>query len=446
MALFGTLSTGASGLGVSSDNLGVIGDNIANINTTGFKSSRATFADMLPEYVGGLGSTGAMGRGANLMGIDTMFGQGSLQSTGSALDMAVTGRGFFEVKRGGETYYTRDGSFHLDQGGDLVNGAGLNVQGYQVVDDVLTSSLGDLHFDLNPVAQRETTSVQLTAMLSAEADFATTPLAGFIGTGTLDGTAAGETIANLTNQADFSTSVTAYDSLGVAHDVVYVFERTADLGWSWSAMVDGAEADLGGGALGDSGSALEISSGTLTFNTDGTLASFTQTPAATPWNFVGADTFDVDLQLGLDTAGLPVDGEIRMADSESSVTAVSQDGYTVGNLLEVQVNSDGVVTGQYSNGQEKILGQVALALFPAESGLQRLGGNLFRKTLQSGDAAMGAAGVGGRGAVAGYALERSNVELEDEFVSMIQAQRTYQANAGVVRSADEALQVLVNLV
>lgn len=446
MALFTTLGTGASGLGVSSEFLGVIGDNIANINTTGYKSSRATFADMLPKVIGGMDVPGTMGRGAMLQGVATQFGQGSLQATGSSLDMAITGRGFFQVADGHEMFYSRDGSFHLDQDGDLVNGAGLNVQGYQVVDDVVTSTLGDVQFDLTPVAQNETTEIELTANLSAEADFSTTPLAAWIGTGTLDGTTGGETIANLSNQADFSTSVTTYDSLGVPHDVVYMFERSDADTWEYTAVIDGGEVDDGAGGTLDKGYALEIASGTLEFDTDGELTTHTQTPTATAWNFIGADSFEVDFQLGRDATGIETDGEVRMSDSESSVTAVSQDGYTIGNLLEVQVDADGIITGQYSNGEEKVLGQVALAIFPSESGLQRIGGNLFRQTLHSGLAAMGKPDEGGRGVVTGYAVERSNVELEEEFVSMIQAQRTYQANAGVVRNANDALQVLVNLI
>jgi len=128
------------------------------------------------------------------------------------------------------------------------------------------------------------------------------------------------------------------------------------------------------------------------------------------------------------------------------VTTISQDGYGVGEMVSIQVDAEGILTAQYTNGQEQILGQVALALFPSDVGLGRIGGNLYRSTLHSGAAALGAASTGGRGSVSGYALERSNVELEDEFVNMIQSQRSYQANAGVIRTADESLQVLVNLV
>ncbi len=455
MALFSTLGTGASGLTVSSDNLSVIGDNIANINTVGFKGSRASFADMMPQMVGGLGTTATVGRGSMLMSVDTLFGQGSLQSTGNALDMAINGSGLFQVASGQERYYTRDGSFQMDDEGYVVNGLGMRLQGYQVVDDTLTSVVSDLQLDVEPIAQSQTTEVALDLVLSAESEYldstgtAETPLLDdWIGNANTDGTSANsETIANLSEEADYSTSITIYDSLGVAHDVTVLFERESDTEWNWTALIDGAEADLGGGTMGDEGYALELASGHFEVDTDG-LITGTPTPTAglTAFNFPGAATTSIDFQLGLDSTGAETGGSMRMADSESYVVAMSQDGYTIGDLLEVQVDSEGVLTGYYSNGENRTLGQVALAMFPTNAGLDRVGGNLFRATPSSGLPVLGAPDVGGRGSISGYALERSNVELEDQFVSMIQAQRTYQANSSVIRTADEALQQLVNLV
>jgi len=452
MALFGTLSTGASGLGVSSDNMSVIGDNIANIGTIGFKGSRASFADMLPEYVGGLGKVSTVGRGSTMMGVETMFGQGSLQNSGSAVHMAISGRGFFQVAQGQEQFYTRDGSFHVDAEDYLVTGMGMRVQGYQAIDGQLTSLVGDLQLDSGPIAQQATTQIELNATLSADEPYEAADIelgdGAWFGTPGLDGTSAGLSIEQMSAMADFSTSITVYDSLGVAHDVTVFFDRTGENTYEWSAVVDGGQVDLGGGPDPlNSGYALEIDSGELTFGTDGSLETFGPPRGpARPWNWPGADAFDFDLLVGEDEGGASVDGQITMPGGPSAVTTISQDGYGVGEMVSIQVDAEGILTAQYTNGQEQILGQVALALFPSDVGLGRIGGNLYRSTLHSGAAALGAASTGGRGSVSGYALERSNVELEDEFVNMIQSQRSYQANAGVIRTADESLQVLVNLV
>ena len=152
------------------------------------------------------------------------------------------------------------------------------------------------------------------------------------------------------------------------------------------------------------------------------------------------------MNLGMDTAGAAADGEVRMVDSASYVSSVSQDGFTVGNVSSINTDEEGVISAVYTNGKELVLAQLGTAMFKAEAGLERAGGNLFRATLASGDAAIGEANAGGRGTMQGYALERSNVELEDEFVNMIQAQRSYQANGTTIRTANEALRELIRLV
>jgi flagellar hook protein FlgE len=436
MSLFGTLQTGASGLGVSGASLGVIGDNIANLNTTGYKRNRATFADMLPQDVFGLGGPSQLGRGAARMTIGGQFTQGSLMGTGNALDVAITGQGWFQVSNGAEDFYTRDGSFGVNVDGYLVNSLGLAVQGYSAIDGQLSPVIGDIQISDAPVPPSETETITLDMVLDPN------------GTNTedysllvLDG--ASVSIEDAANAADFSTSLTVYDSLGQPHEVVVNFEKdpaNPDT-WTYSMVIDGGEAGVGIDGL-----ALEIGSGTMTFDTDGNLVSNTFVATGPAWNWEGADPWFPTVELGLDAAGNATDGSISQNANANAVVGVSQDGYAMGDLSSVAVDEDGVIRGQYTNGQELILGQLAIATFEAESGLDRVGGNLFRATSVSGDAAMGAAGTGGRGGVAGYALERSNVDLEAEFVDMIQAQRSYQANAGVIRAADETLQELVNLV
>jgi flagellar hook protein FlgE len=440
MSLFNTLRTGASGLAVSGISLGVIGDNIANLNTTGFKRGTANFADAFPNQVGSMAGPATIGSGAINGAINTTFAQGSLLGTGSSLDVAITGQGFYQLSHGDEDFYTRDGSFGLDKDGYLVSMGGLRVQGYPADETGLVSSvLGDMLLDTSPTPPRETSEVTMDLILDPEADFATTPYAAL----TLDGSAGAATVSAASDEADYSTSVTVYDSLGRAHDVVINFERTADDAWTWSAIIDGGETDIG-----VAGAAFEISSGTLSFDTDGNLSTFTGAPTGTAWEWPGADTFEFNYNLGLDAAGLPIEGSVRQQENDggSTVTAVRQDGFSVGTVTEIAVDETGTLIARFNNGEEKVLGQLALAMFPAEGGLDRAGGNLYQETIDSGEPALGAAGTGGRGTTTGYALERSNVDLEGEFVGMITAQRSYQANAGVIRTADETLQELVNLV
>lgn len=436
MSLFSTLNTGASGLGVQSSALSVIGDNIANLSTTGYKASRASFADYMPQRTSTLAGSGSIGSGSGLNTVATLFGQGSLATTTSATDMAVSGNGFFMVEDGNETFYTRAGEFYLDDEGYLVNASGYNVQGYTATDGTLGTIVDDLLVGLDPATASATETVTMSAVLNSETDIATD-----ISSATFDG--ATDTWDAITEDT-FTTSITVYDEMGEAHEVTVAFERDSTSGWSWYALVDGGEIDGGTEEY-----PFEIASGTLTFDTDGTLTAYTGTSTSSMGSYSwdnGATLGAFDFQLGLDSTGAEVDGAVSMSGTESAVSAMSQDGYPLGDLSDISVATDGTITGSYTNGEEIVLGQVVLATFAAEAGLERMGSNMFRATTASGDPAVGAPGSGGRGDLYSYALESSNVELEDEFVNMITSQRGYQAAARVISTADETLQELVNLV
>lgn len=443
MSLFTTLHTGASGLGVSSTYLSVVGDNIANINTVGFKQGRANFADSLPQDAFGLAGGGKVGTGAQVQTVSTIFGQGTLQVTDSATDMAISGNGFFVVSDGQTRYYTRNGTFTMDEQGYLVDGLGNRVQGYGAVDGVLTSDLDDLRLDTAAIAGQATTTVELSAILNAAEDVDDNLSAlDFFGTGT--GTT---TMGDAVDAADFTTSVTVYDSLGVGHDVTVLFERTSDSTWTWRAVTDASEvydASTGTAYSADEGYVFELASGTVSFDTSGTLSGFSQTNT-TGYTFLGSSEPSLSFDFGLDASGEVTNGSLTMTGEESSVSSISQDGYPSGALSDISVASDGSITGSYTNGVQLVLGQVALALFDGLAGLERLGSSLFAATRASGDPSIGVPGTGGRGSVAGYALEQSNVELEAQFVSMITAQRTYQANSRVISTVDETLSNLLQL-
>ncbi|MEZ4235192.1 MAG: flagellar hook protein FlgE [Myxococcota bacterium] len=450
MSLFNTLNTGAAGMLSSSTSLSVIGDNIANIGTTGFKSGSATFADAFPSVVSGLGGVSQVGSGAMLSKVSSNFGQGALQQSGSAIDIAIVGQGFFQVTAGDESYYTRDGSFHISEESYLENAQGMRLQGYQAVDGTVTATVGDLRMTPNGIAHKPTSTVTLAATLSAAADASSDPFEDIRTATPLDGTSGAPTLDTLSQAADFTTSTTVYDSLGLSHTVTLFFERTsaAPDTWNVTAVVDGGQVDTNGDGAADGtpGSAYEIGTGTIQFDSEGKLTSSSGIAYNGGWTFPGADPTTADFQFGLDPAGNPTDGELRLSGESSYLTTVSQDGYAAGVLDSLRIESDGTIVGQYSNGQIQDLGRLAVATFAAQSGLDRVGGNLYRETLNSGAAALGFAGTGARGTTSGYALEGSNVDLEHEFVSMIQAQRSYQANTGVIRTADEALQQLIQLV
>ncbi len=420
MSIFTSLYTGASGLQAHGEAIGTVGDNIANTSTVGYKSSRANFEDVL----GGTAPNGQrFGQGVRMAGVSTRFGQGSLQQTGASLDLAIRGDGFFAMAGNHDgidgNYYTRDGQFHLDETGTVVNNGGLRLQGYLLDATGATSStVGDLviggQSEPNP-----TTAVNMAVNLDSAS---VTPVLPF------DPLNPGTT-------SNFSTSTTVYDSLGAPHRADLFFRANGAGAWEWHAMVDGGE--LTGGAP---GVATEIATGTLTFTTDGALD--TETMAASSASFLNATpnqaiAFDFGDAITTDL-GTGLAGTTQFAGA-SSVTGVDQDGFGAGELVDVLISDEGVMRGVFSNGQSRDMARVALANFQAEDGLVRAGSQLFLESPSSGQALIGAAATGSRGAISAGTLEGSNVDLGSELVTMIAFQRAFSANAKTISTADEML-------
>lgn len=443
MSLFNTIKTGATGLGASGSSLAVIGDNIANINTRGFKKGRIAFADVMPQYIGSVNGVSQLGRGAVTSNVNTMHLQGGFQSTGSALDLAIGGDGFFQVTNGEADYFTRDGSFRVDANNNVTTLGGLQLVGYPAVDGQLSGQAGPLQLQTTPLPGKETEELTLNAVLDGSEE--STDSAAFATlVGTADGSSGAPSINDLTEEADWSTSITVYDSLGQPHEVTVLFEKTSATEWTYNAVVDGSEVDADGDGEPDvpDGGALNVMAGTLTFDTEGNLTGDTPgTPGSVQWS--GAEPWTPTFDFGANEGD---SGNIISSGSGNSAVSFTQDGHATAFMTGLSVDDEGMIMGQYDNGEQKVLGQVALARFNANDGLARMGGNLYGQTLASGDPTLGVAGTGGRGDISGYALESSNVDLEDEFVSMIQSQRSYQANASTVRASDESLQTLVQLV
>lgn len=429
MSIMKALNTAASGIRSHGEALSVVGDNIANVNTVGFKRSRANFSDMLGRSIAGGSAMPQPGAGSKVGSIQQMWEQGALLSTGAPTDLALNGGGFFMVNgnvAGVEgNHYTRAGQFFLDDEGYLTNPEGLRLQGYPAdATGAVGGTVGDLSVEGDTLAANPTASIDVAANLDADA---AVPAAW-------DPT-------DPSGTSNFSTNVTVYDSLGASHELTVYYRKSGANTWEWHAMADGAEVTGG-----TPGTPFEGASGTLTFTTDGKLD--TETTSASSWDFVDATaaqaiTFDFGDSLTTDS-GTGLGGSTQYA-APSSVTGLSQDGYGAGEVAGVSIGQDGTIMGVFTNGQRRTLGQVAVADFASVDGLERSGQGLWTETQASGEALVGAAGTGGRGAVVAGALEGSNVDLAREFVDLIAYQRGFSANSRIVTTADEMYSELVNL-
>jgi len=403
----------------------VLGDNIANLNTVGFKGSRADFQDVLLQS---LGTKGQLGAGASTARVSQNFGQGSLENSTMRSDLAIDGKGFFVLNNAeGNSFYTRAGQFRLNNEGKLVSLQGLKLQGYETVGNgVLGNAVGDINIDAEPVPGTATSEVVVTANLDASATAATT-----ITSPPLDFT-------TITNEATFTSSTVVYDSLGIAHDVTMAFYKTGTNSWVQRAYVDSGETG------GTAGVPQEIFDATLNFTTAGALDPLTSTSTATPVTFSGASSQTINFDVGLSTADT---GILTQFDTPTSnVYDVDPDGNSSGDFVDFDIADDGTINGIYSNGATRVLGKVVLATFRAQGNLNREGHNLYASTAESGEAVIGDADTGGRGSVHSFTLEGSNIDLEREFVTLIKSQKGYQASARLVSSVDDLLQELMQIV
>lgn len=420
MSIFTALFAGVNGINSNGDVVSLIGDNIANVNTVGFKSSRAEFEDILA------GSSSISGLGSRIQNVSTAFGQGGFESSTSVTDLAVDGTGFFAARdiRTSETVYTRAGQFLIDKDGYVVNAQEQRLQGFGVdANGNIGTTLEDLQFTYEPVKPKATTTVTISANLYSNA---TVPAAF--------------STANPSGTSNFAAGVTVYDSIGNSHLVTVYFRRAAANSWEWYGLVDGA--DLTGGVA---GTMQTRASGTLTFNTDGSQLNFTT--AANDFDFIGAaQNQAIAMSMGTNTTGggTGLDGVTQFG-TTSNLSDVSQNGYTSGNLTTLEIASNGTITGNYTNGTTQTLGQVTLALFSNQQGLDRIGGNAYSESLSSGVALNASPQSGGRGSVLSQTLEQSNVDLASELIKMVVIQRGFQANSRTISVVNDLLGSLVNL-
>ncbi|HEY5956138.1 MAG TPA: flagellar hook protein FlgE [Polyangiaceae bacterium] len=428
--------SGVSGLRAEGEALGVVGDNIANVNTVGFKGQRAIFQDVLGHSI--LAGTGSSlpGSGVRVGDIQQLFTQGTLSNTGVGTDVALNGDGFFTVKGAVDgvsgNFFTRAGTFVLDKDGFLVNPNGLEVQGYAALGDgTFAASISSVQAPTAALPPRATQAAEITANLDSQDKIIT----------------AAWDPQDPTNTANFSTTMTTYDDLGNGHTLDVYFRKTADNTWDWYGVVPGSDTNDPAAA----NTNVVAGTGTLTFNNDpaaGSVGALSNVTANTvSVNFAGIaapQSMTLDFGTSITAGGTGLDGLTQFG-SPSNVSSQSQDGYASGDFSGISIDGTGVVMGLYTNGQKLALSQLAIAKFRSNDGLGRAGQSLWIDTRDSGSAAYGVAGSGGRGAASSGALEGSNVDLAEEFVGLIQHQRSFSANSKTITTADEMLQELINI-
>ena len=404
MSISSAMQTGISGLYTNGEAMSVIGNNIANANTIGFKEGRTLFADMLSTTI----NQGQVGRGAQIQAVQNMYSQGSFENTGSATDLAIQGSAMFVLAdpTGVGQFYSRAGAFTFNKEQILTNADGYQVQGYGIRNDASNGVLGPINLtNFANMASKPTSNVTLTANFDATQ---APPAAVW-----------DPTLANFNPNlaSNFSGSSTVYDAQGNAKSLTMYFCNTGADSWEVYTYDGTTYTPAGGGTP-------------VSFNANGSLASVN--------GVAGGTTFSANGQT-IDLAG-----STQYAGS-STVFAQAQDGYASGTLTNVTVDNQGYVNGMYTNGQEQKLAQVALASFASTGGLEKLGGSLFGATAQSGSALIGTANSGSN-KILSNSLEQSNVDMADQLVQLITTQRAYTANSKTITSADQMMQDTLTLI
>ena len=434
MGFLRALSSGVSGLKGHQTMMDVIGNNISNINTIGFKSGRVTFSEAFAQTLRNsnqpqtsLGGTNPVqvGLGIQVNTVDTQFSQGNIESTSNVTDLALQGNGFFIVKQNGKQLYTRSGQFSLDANGKLVNaGSGAIVQGKLASNGVIPSgnNIQDIVIptDIKSPAQA-TTAVKFSGNLSASSEVNTDP------------------VNNLPDGSTTTGSAVVYDSLGNKYTVTVKYTKTAkdpNQAWDWTASIPDPADPTGA-------TSLPVGNGSVTFNTDGSLLTPDPTtpPQLTFGPYNGADAVTINVNFG-DVGKFT---GLTASQGNSSVAAKETNGYGLGSLNNITIETDGTIRGIFTNGTLQTLGQVMVADFNNPGGLTRVTGSMYDFSGNSGVPQIGAAGSVNSSQVLSNSLEQSNVDLAEEFTKMIIAQRGFQANAKVITSSDEFMQEIVNI-
>jgi flagellar hook protein FlgE len=426
MGILSSLYTGVSGMTAQGEALGVIGDNIANSNTAGFKASRAEFQDIISKNLKGILGGNQIGRGVKIGAVNPILAQGNVDPTEKATDLAISGDGYFVLRGTDGESFTRDGSFHFDKEGYLVTNDNQRVQGFEADEKGrVINKVGDIRFPRVLTPAKATTKVRMELNLDSRADLAKK----------FDD-------KDPFTTSHYSTGVEVFDSQGNKHLMTAFFNKVNDREWEYHGMVDGKEVTGG-----DAGVLKEVCRGKLTFNVDGKL----ETEELTKSSFNFKDGALQDQQIAIDfgdsiktDGGKGVEGS-KQYGRESDLIGWGQDGASAGTINNMSFNDQGVLTALYSNGEARDLAQICLAKFENPESLFKVGNNRLKESREGGTPSIGVAAQAGRGKLFAKSLERSTVDLGTEFVNLIQAQRGFQSNAKTITTTDQLLEEVINL-
>ena len=425
MGLLRSFNIGITGLGASATSTSVISDNIANANTNGFKSSRAEFQDVLATSLKSVDGGDQLGTGTRLSHVKPLFTQGDISRTESVTDLAINGDGFFIIDAPFGHGYTRDGSMHFNKFGELVNSDGFKVLGFQANrNGDISNSLGAISFPGGNMPAEATKKVNILLNLNS-----------FEKMKIFDE-------KNPFESAQFVQTMTVYDNVGIARLLSITYNKTSDNNWEYRVFAN-AE-DTVDGKPDDP--PVEMAGGSLIFNNRGELQEEIEQSNSFNFNNGAASNQVIKFDWGksLKEGG---DGTLSSTQygSDSSVQRYTQDGHSSSNLSSIILDEDGTLSGIYSNGVSMNIARLALARFDNIEGLFKKGKNLFKSTKKSGQGLVGKPGESGRGRILSKSLELSNVDIANEFVSLLNAQRNFVANTKVIKTTNEMLDEVLNI-
>lgn len=426
MGVLSSLYTGVSGLTAQGEALGVIGDNIANANTIGFKASRAEFQDIISKNLKGILGGNQIGRGVKIGAVNPILTQGNVDATDKSTDLAISGDGYFTLRGTDGESYTRDGSFHFDREGYLVSNDGQRVQGFEADEKgQIINKIADIKFPRALIPAKATSEISLDLNLDSRVEL---------------GKVFDPNDPYTTSH--FSTGVEVFDSQGNKHLMTMFFNKSADRQWDVRGMVDGKEV-VGG----TPGKMSEVMTAKIGFDVDGRLD--TEQITKQSYNFVGGALQNQQIKIDFGDSittdkGKGLNGS-KQYGKDSDLISWRQDGAAAGTITNMSFNDEGVLTALYTNGQAADLGQIALAKFENPEALFKVGNNRLKESRDSGAGAIGKSRAAGRGQLFAKSLERSTVDLATEFVNLIQNQRGFQANAKTITTTDELLNEVIQL-
>jgi flagellar hook protein FlgE len=422
--ILSSFNIGVSGIAAHGGHMSIIGDNIANANTNGFKSSRAQFQDVLATSLKGIDGGDQFGSGVKLAHITPTFSQGNIARTESITDLALNGNGFFTVDAPFGRGFSRDGAFHFDKDGNMINSDGYKVLGYAATESGdISNKLGPIRLGSVAIPATATKEVKINMNLNSMDD-----VKQF-------------NIEDPENTSSYNNSITVYDNVGTARLVTVYFNKVGNNQWEYHAAVDGKDAEGG-----EEGKMVEMASGTITFSPKGVLQEEAEGNNSFNFNNGAAPDQQIKFNFGesLVEGGDGLDGSTQYG-TKSTISRHTQDGSSAAQLASLSFNDNGILTAVYDNGESRDVGQIGVAKFENNEGLFKVGKNLYKESRKSGQAAMGKPNEGGRGEVIAKSIELSNVDLATEFVNLMTAQRNFQASAKTITTSDQMLKEVLNL-